>query len=67
MIKNHDMAKGMDHKLALIPNEANIYSLHTINITRTPRILDKALIGQIYIDNWIKICFTRISVGYFIP
>jgi len=53
MIKNHDMAKGLDHKLALIPNEANIYSLHTINITRTPEIFDRPLIGQIYIDNWI--------------
>ena len=53
MIKNHDMAKGPDHKLALIPNEVNIYSLHTINFTRTPGILDKPLIGQIYIDNWI--------------
>ena len=47
MIKNHDMAKGLDHKLALIPNEVNIY------ITKTPRIFDKPLIGQIYIDNWI--------------
>ena len=53
MIKNHDMAKGLDQKLALIPNGANIYSLHTINITRRPGIFDKPLIGQIYIDNWI--------------
>ena len=60
MIKNHDMAKGLDHKLALIPNEVNIYSLHTINITRTPRIFNKPLIGQIYIDNWIdKIMFYK--------
>ena len=49
MIKNNDMAKGLDHKLDLIPNEVNIYSLHTINITRTPGILDKALTGKIYI------------------
>ena len=53
MIKNHDMAKDLDHKLALIPNEANIYSLHTINITRTPRIFDKPLIRQICIDNLV--------------
>ena len=33
--------------------EANIYSLHTINISRTPGIFDKPLIGQIYVDNWI--------------
>ena len=33
--------------------EANIYSLHTINITRTPGIFDRPLVGQIYIDNWI--------------
>ena len=45
MIKNHDMAKG-DHKLALIPNEANIYSLHTIKIIRTPGIFDKPLIDK---------------------
>ena len=38
MIKNHDMAKGLDHKLALIP---------------TLGIFDKPLIGQIYIYNWI--------------
>ena len=69
MIKNHNMAKGLDHKLTLIPNEANMYSLHTINITKTPVIFDTPLIGQIYIDNWIdkKICLTRINVGYFIP
>ena len=53
MIKNHDMAKGLDHKPVLIPNEANIYSLHTINITRIVGIFNKPLIGQIYIDNWI--------------
>ena len=53
MIKNNDMYKGLDHKLALIPNEENIYSLHTINITITPGIFDKPLIGKIYIDNWI--------------
>ena len=53
MIKNHDMAKGLDHKLALIPNELNIYLLHTINITITPGIFDKSLIRQIYIHNWI--------------
>ena len=53
MIKNHNMAKGLDHKLAQIPNEANIYSLHTINIARTSGIFDKPLIGKIYIDNWI--------------
>ena len=53
MIKNHDMAKALDHKLDLIPIEANIYSLHIINITRTPGIFDKPSIGQIYIDNWI--------------
>ena len=47
------MAKGLDHKPAMIPNEANIYSLHTINITRTPGIFDKPLIRQIYIDNRI--------------
>ena len=35
-------------------DEANIYSLHTINITRTPGIFDKTLIRQIYIDNWIR-------------
>ena len=34
-------------------HEANIYLLHTINITRTPGIFDKPLIGQINIDNWI--------------
>ena len=33
--------------------EANTYPLHTINITRTPGIFDKQLIGKIYIDNWI--------------
>ena len=49
MIKNHDMAKGLDKKQALIPNESIIYSLHTINITKTPGIFDKLLIGQIYI------------------
>ena len=32
-------------------DEADIFSLHTINITRTPGIFDKPLIGQIYIDN----------------
>ena len=53
MIKNRDMAKGLNHKLAMILNEANIYSLHTINITRTPGIFDKPLIGQICIDNRI--------------
>ena len=44
------MAKGC---IALIPNEANIYSLHINKITRTHGIFDKPLIGQIYIDNWI--------------
>ena len=53
MIKNHGMAKGLDHKLALVPNEANTYSLHTINITITPGIFDKPLIGQIYINKLI--------------
>ena len=51
MTKNHNMAKGLDHKLALIPNEANMYLVHTINITRTHGIFDKPLIWQIYIDN----------------
>ena len=52
------MAKG---HIALIPNEVNIYSLHTNNITRTPGIFDKALIGQIYIDNWID----KKMIGYY--
>ena len=34
-------------------HESNNYSLHTINITRTPRIFDTPLMGKIYIDNWI--------------
>ena len=34
-------------------SKAYIYSLHTINITKTPGIFDKPLAGQIYIDNWI--------------
>ena len=40
------MAKG---RIAMIPNEAYIYSLHTINIAKTPGIFDKPLIWQIYI------------------
>ena len=53
MTKNHNMAKDLDHKLALTPNEANIYSLHAINITRTPGIFDKPLIEQIWINKLI--------------
>ena len=41
--------------------EVNIYSLHTNNITKTPGIFDKPLIGQIYIDNWID----KKMIGYY--
>ena len=42
-------------------SEANIYSLHTINISRTPGIFDKPLIEQIYIENWID----KNMIGYY--
>ena len=52
------MAKGC---IALIPNEVNIYSLHTNNITKIPGKFDKPLIGQICIDNWID----KKMIGYY--